>query len=207
MSQTARIYLAGKVPEDVARNAVRRDAKRPEKSKRPPPWMMNAYQRRSELQRLAWYRRAGNYAKGSDAGWANAIANLCRVMNGFVTEEMVVAEWAEYNLGPLPFDVVKDAVAHHSTRVWGTPKLFSAAHVGSLLEMTSVERAEARIEKIDACDETGAERKRRQDRERKARKRAAQAALAPKPETKAQMAERMGISRMELYRRIKAGEV
>ena len=133
------------------------------------------------------------------------VANLCRIIHGYVAEELVFAELTEYGIGPISFDVVADAVKHHAARAWGKPQLFSPAHVGSLLEMTSVERAEAGIEKIDAFDEPSAERKRRMDKERKAHKRAARAALAPKPETKKQMAKRLGISRTELYRRIKDG--
>lgn len=207
MSENARIFVVGKVSPETARQAVERDERRRRNALRLAPYMMNAYQRRAELQRLAQYRKAGDYALGSDAAWANVIANLCRVLHGYVAEELVFAEISHYGIGPMSFEVVADAVKHHGTKAWGKPSLFSPAHVGSLLELTSVERAEAGIEKIDACDESSADRKRRMDRQRKALKRAAKAALAPKPETKKQMADRLGISRTELYRRIKAGQL
>lgn len=168
---------------------------------------MNAYQRRTELQRLAQYRHRNNLAMGSDAGWANAVGNMCRVLNGHLTVEMLEEEWGAYGVPALAPEVVADAVKHLAGRAWGLPTLYAPAHVGSLLDLTSAERDEAGIVKIDACDETGDERRRRLDKERKAAKRAAKAALAPKPETKKQMALRLGISRMQLDRRIKAGKV
>lgn len=168
---------------------------------------MNAYQRRTELQALARYRYRNGLAMGSDAGWANAVGNMCRVLRGHLTVEMLLEEWGAYGVPALAQEVVEDAVKHLAGKAWGSPPLFAPAHVGSLLELTSAERSEAGITKIDACDENKAERRRRTDRERKASKRAAQAALAPKLETKKQMAERLGISRMQLDRWIKAGKV
>lgn len=207
MPESSRIYIAGKVSKRAARMAIERDAKRPGKGRRIEPWLMNAHQRRTELQALAQYRHRNGLAMGSDAGWANAVGNMCRVLRGHLTVEMVLEEWGAYGVPALAQEVVEDAVKHLAGKAWGAPTLYAPAHVGSLLDLTSVERAEAGITKIDACDESKVERRRRTDRERKASKRAAQAALAPKPETKKQMAARLGISRMQLDRWIKAGKV
>lgn len=144
---------------------------------------------------------------GSDAAWAHAVGNMLRVLNGHLTVKMLLEEWGAYGVPALSSEVVDDAVKHLAGRVWGAPTLYAPAHVGSILELTSAERDDVKITKMDACDEPADDRKARLDRERKSAKRAAKAALAPKPETKKEMALRLGISRMQLDRRIKAGKV
>lgn len=168
--------------------------------------MMNAYQRRTELQQLAQYRHAHDLAMGNEAGWASAVGNMLRVLHGNLTVEMLTDEWGAYGVPALAPGIVADAVKHISGRAWGAPELYAPDYVGSMLELTSIERAEAGISKIDAADEPGNIRRKRLDKERKAHKRAAEAALAPKPETKKQMALRLGISRMQLDRWIKTGK-
>src|SRR5690606_19055293 len=72
-------------------------------------------------------------------------------------------------------------------------------------KVTTAERGAADLVKIDAIDEPSADRKRRLDRERKRKGRAAQA--APKPPTKSQMAKALGISRPTLNAWIDAGKI
>lgn len=205
----ARAFDAEKMTRQQARQAIERDARRSAKSKRskPEPWQMNASQRRKELAILARYRIQNRLGLGEDAGWAHVIGNMIRVLFGQVSAETIHAEATAIGLPPLCADAVNDVAEQIGGRAWGRPKLYSPAHAGSLLSLTSVERGEAGIQKIEAADETIDERKRRLDRERKARKRAANAALRPAKKTKAELAREMGVSRRTLYRMIESGKV
>lgn len=205
----ARAYDAKKMTPDQARQAIERDARRSSKPRRPKPepWQMNASQRRKELAMLARYRTRNHLGLGEDAGWAHVIGNMLRVLMGQVTPESIQAEAQAYGLPPLSTDAVNDVAEQIGGRAWGRPKLYKPAHAGSLLSLTSVERSEAGIHKIEASDETIEERKRRLDRARKARQRAAKAALRPAKKTKVEMAKELGVSRRTLYRMMKNGKV
>jgi|GEM_PF-3059216 len=171
---------------------------------------MNAAQRRSDLNRLLHYRRKNGFAFGPEIGWVEVIANLVRVLNGTVTTEVVHEEAKRLGLGKIDQHLVADVVADISARAWGKYKLFSPRLAGAKLQVTSVERDEAGIIKLDAVDETKEERRRRVDRERKAEKRAAEATLRtqskPKSEIMAELAKELGISVSTLYRRLKKGD-
>tara|TARA_A100001391_G_scaffold52936_1_gene32314 strand:- start:3064 stop:3576 length:513 start_codon:yes stop_codon:yes gene_type:complete len=168
---------------------------------------MNASQRRKELKALARYRITNKLGLGEDAGWAHVIGNMLRVLMGQVTAATIQSEARAYGLPPLCSSAVDDVADQIGGRAWGTPKLYKPAHAGSLLSLTSIERSEAGIQKIEASDEDIEARRLRLDRERKARKRAAKAALAPRKKSKAELARELGVSRRTLYRMIESGKL
>lgn len=172
---------------------------------RTPGWKMNAYHRRGDLQRLALYRRQHALAMGPDIGWAFVIGNLCRILFDHVTAAMIQAEAETIGCGALDAPAVESAVQEIMGKAWGRYKLWAPEQAGVAVQMTSVEREESGVTKIEACDETGAERRKRQNREQMRRRRAATA--APKPASKSEMAKVLGVSTSTLYRMIRRGEV
>lgn len=203
---TARVFIAGKTPVAEARRAIRR-AHRPKTTrKRLAGWEMNARQRMRDLERLATYRRQHGPALGEPVAWAQVVANLVRVEHNTITADLVNERVQRLGLPALAPVIVAVAVREIGAKAWGQYKLYSAAEAGTLLAVTTIERAMAQIVKLDAIDEPAADRRRRLDRERKAEKRAAEAALAPR-KSKTLIAQLLGISRAELYRRLTAGEI
>jgi hypothetical protein len=201
----SRAYIAGKTPKAHARREMRRAHFRNYKPGRLEPWQMNAQQRRNELDRLARLRRRTGADLGPESGWAEVIGNLLRVRHGQVTVEDVHAEVAWLGLPKLNAQLVEDAVGHIARAAWGRYQLYSPKLAGDKLRLTSAERHEAGIQKIEAIDESRTERRRRLDRERKAERRAAKA--APSKPTKKQLAEMLKISRPTLNAWIAAGKV
>lgn len=172
---------------------------------RTPGWKMNAYHRRGDLQRLAMYRRDQRLAMGPDIGWAFVIGNMCRVLFDHVTAQMIQDEAESIGCGALDAPAVDSAVQEIMGKAWGRYALWGADKAGVAVQMTSVEREESGVTKIEACDETAEDRKKRQNKERMRRKRAAEA--AQRPPSKAEIAKQIGVSVRTLYRMIEAGEV
>lgn len=166
---------------------------------------MNAIQRRKDLSRLSYYRRKHGFSIGPEIGWVECIANMVRVRDGLVDSGGVQKEAKLLGLEKLDSGLVADVVKDISAKAWGKYPLYTTRMAGNKLEVTSVEREEAGILKIDAVDEPRKERQRRLDRERKAEKRAAEA--APKRLTKKAIADTLGISRPTLNKWIAEGKI
>lgn len=177
----------------------------PKRRERTPGWKMNAFHRRGDLQRLALYRRAEKLAMGPDLGWAFVIGNMCRVLFDHVTAAMIQEEADKIGCGALDAPAIDSAVQEIMGKAWGRYVLWSADKAGAAVQMTSVERDESGVTKMEAFDETVEARKKRQNKERMRRRRAAEA--APKPPSKADIAKEVGVSLRTLYRMIEAGEV
>lgn len=172
---------------------------------RVPGWKMNAFHRRGDLQRLAMYRRANRLAMGPDIGWAFVLGNMCRVLFDHVTARMIQEEAETIGCGALDAPAVEVAVQEIMGKAWGRYALWDAEKAGVAVQMSSVEREEAGVTKMEAFDERGAERRKRQNKERMRKRRAADA--APKPPSKAEIAKELGVSLSTLYRMIRKGEV
>lgn len=172
---------------------------------RTPGWKMNAYHRRGDLQKLATYRQANGLAMGPDMGWAFVIGNLCRVLFDHVTARMIQDEAESIGCGALDAPAIDSAVQEIMGKAWGRYKLWSAEQAGAAVQMTSVEREESGVTKIEAFDESGADRRKRQNKERMQRRRAADA--APKPMSRKELAKKLNVSIRTLYRMIDRGEV
>lgn len=177
----------------------------PRSRRRRTAWEMNAFTRRGDLQKLAVYRRANGFAMGPDTGWAFVIGNMCRVLHDHVTRQMIQEEAAIIGCGPLAAAAAEAAVQEIMGKAWGRYKLWNGDAAGTALEVTRPERSEAGLAKIEAMDESGAERRRRENKERMQRKRAGGAAL-PRV-TRRAMAEALNVSLRTLHRRLKSGEV
>lgn len=201
--------VARVVPKGAAEikvgNAVVGYTKPKTRNQRTPGWKMNAFHRRGDLQRLAIYRRKHHLAMGPDIGWAFVIGNLCRVLFDHVTAQMIQDEAAMIGCGALDAPAVEMAVKEIMGKAWRRYEIYTPDEAGTAVQMTSVEREEAGVTKIEAFDESGADRRKRHNRERMQRERAAKAAL--KPPSKAEIAESMGISTSTLYRMIRTGEL
>lgn len=170
------------------------------------PWKMNAFTRRTDLQALVAYCLSHDLALGPDGGWAMVIGNMCRVLYDHVTAEMIQQEAAAIGRPPISNSAAIGAVQEIMGHVWGNKyPLWTGDVVGAYIEVTIPVREEAGLQKIEAMEETGAERRRRENRERMRRKRAAEAAL-PKL-TKKELAANLGVSLRTLYRMIDRGEV
>jgi hypothetical protein len=167
------------------------------------PWQMNAYTRRSDLQRLVAYCQTNELALGPDGGWAMVIANMCRVLFDHVTPSMIQQEAALLGRPPLADQAVSGAVQEIMGKAWGRYRLWSGDVAGAYLEVTIPVRAEAGLQKIEAMEEEGKVRRRRENRERMQRKRAAEAALPRK--TQKTIAEELGVSVRTVQRMIRDG--
>lgn len=195
----SRIYIAGVTPERAAIRAARG----PKRAKL-DGWQLNAVVRRRELSRVAHYRRANAMAMGPDLGWAMVIGNLLRVLRGHVTEETLQAEAAAIGRPPIDAAAIDTAIQEIMGKAWGQYRLYTPAQAGSAIELTGPEREETGVTKIEAMDETGAARRRRQKREQMRSWRAARA--APKP-TKKDIADCLGISLSTLHRMLRRGDL
>lgn len=205
---TSRAFVIGKTPKSVARRETRwaHNQKFPKGTTKLDGWQMNAVQRYHDLDRLATHRRRHAPDLGDEQAWARIIANLCRVRDNQVSVSSVNITARRLHVGPLDQTIVNIVVRDISVMAWGNRyPLYTPEEAGKLLRVTKVEREAADLEKIDAIDEPGEERKRRLDRERKRRERELQAAA--KPPTKAEIAKALGISRPTLDAWIKAGKV
>lgn len=200
-------YLAGVTPEHVARTAARRAANQTRKTARLNGWQLSAELRLSEIRRLARLRLGTATPLGPESSWIECIANALRVRHGAVTVEMISAEAAGLRIGPFSADLLADAIEPVARTVWGRYKLYSPKLAGDKLQLTAGERERAGITRIAAIDESARERRRRHDKERKARQRAAEAALAGPKIKKAELARQLGISRPTLNAWIKQGRV
>lgn len=172
---------------------------------RMPGWKMNAYHRAGDLQRLAMYRRANGLAMGPDIGWAFVIGNMCRVLYDHVTAAMIQEQAGKIGCGALDAPAIDSAVQEIMGKAWGRYALWGADKAGVAVQMTSVEREESGVTKMEACDETGGDRRKRENREQMRRRRAANA--APKPASKEEIAKALGVSTSTLYRMIRRGDV
>jgi len=134
------------------------------KGQRARPWLkITAGQRFNELGRLVAYRREYGLAMGPASGWAIVLANLSECL-GVTSDCQTVDELRRrLRLPALDPDVVAPACKP------ADGKLLNQAYVGALLEVTSVEREDLRLLRIEAYDEPAADRRRRLDRERKRR--------------------------------------
>ena len=204
--RVSRIYIHGKTSRRAARSAARKAHNLNYRTGKLDGWQMNALQRRNELDRLARYRARLGTGFGPASGWIEVIANYLRVRNGQVTADEVRTEALRLGLTKLDPGLISDAVEHIAHAAWGRYKLFTPKLAGDKLRLTMVERDAAEIQKIEAFDETRADRRRRADRARKREKRAAEAALLPQKLTKKALSEALGVSRPTLDRWIKSGK-
>lgn len=202
-----RVFIAGVTPKNFALDAARKAANPGYKANRLNGWQLSAMLRLSEIKKLAALRLAASAPIGAESSWIECIANALKVRHGTINMEMIAAEAASLRLGALNDGVVADAVEHFAKEAWGRYKLYSPRLAGNKLQLTAVERERAGITRITAIDETPRERRRRQDKARKADKRAAEAALAAPKVTKKRMAESLGISRPTLDAWIEKGIV
>lgn len=193
-----RVFIAGVTPKSFARDAARKAANPAYKSNRLNGWQLSAVLRLSEINKLARVRLATSAPIGAESCWIECIANALKVRHGTISLEMIAAEAAGLRLGALTEGVVADVVEHFAKEAWGRYKLYPPRLVGNKLQLTADERERAGITRITAIDETPKQRRRRQDRARKADKRAAEAALAAPKVTKKKMAEGLGITRPTL---------
>lgn len=162
-----------------------------------------ARQRRNSLSRLVKYRVENGLALGSAAAWAHVLGNTLAALRQEVTTDAVAALAARLGLPPIDAETISGATAdiESTRRVWHGYRLRTAGQVGSMLELTSVEREECRITDISAVDESPGDRRRRLDRERKKADRAARAAQAGPRLTQVEMAKLEGISLSTWQRR------
>jgi predicted DNA-binding transcriptional regulator AlpA len=194
---SSRVFIAGVTPPAFARAAARKAANRNRAGKLSGP-QMSAVQRRSELRNLARLRLRSGGPLGPESGWIECIANALRVRNGTVSAEDIAAEVHRLRLPSFNADLVESAVTFIAKAAWGRYELYPPNLAGDKLQLTAAERIEAGIVRIAAIDESIDERRRRRDREYRSRKRAAEAALAPRKVTKRDMAQSLGISRPTL---------
>lgn len=177
----------------------------PRKRRRDPVWLLNAKARRRELNMICRYKQHHGLGMGPAGGWAFVIGNLCRVLYDFVTADSLQDEAGKIGRGRLDGSAVDAAVQEIMGKAWGRYRLFSGDQVGSLIELSSVEREESGVVKIAAMDEPTSVRRRRENKERMQMKRAAGAAL--RAISKTELARRLGVSRATLYRMIERGEI
>lgn len=130
-------------------------------------------QRLNELQRVVRYRRAYGLDAGPPIGWCVVLADLAAALKQEVNVTSVDDLCRRIGLPTIDPAVVA-GVAHHAEparRVWTQYRLLSAEAAGNLIELTSIEREECEIKRIDAADEPAHERKRRLAKERQRKKR------------------------------------
>lgn len=202
-----RAFVAGITPKNVALAAARKAAKPGYKSARLNGWQLSAVRRLAEIKKLAKLRLQSAEPIGAESSWIECIANALRVRHGAVTADMIVTTAAGLRLGPLNAELVADAADHIKKQVWGRYELYKPKLAGDKLRMTAAERDRAGITGIAAYDESPSESRRRKDRERKADKRAAKAALAAPKIKKVELALALGITRPTLNAWIAKGIV
>lgn len=149
-------------------------------SRLPKSWkMVMVKQRYNELARIVKYRRAYDLDPGPPIGWAVVLADLEAAFGREVNVASVRDLCRRLKL-PLIDDDVVAGVAHTAEmarRVWTSYRPITAASVGALLLVTTVEREECQLKRIDAIDEPSDARRRRLSKERMKRKRERDKAL------------------------------
>jgi hypothetical protein len=195
---SSRAYIAGVTPKNLALAAARKAANPRYKSARLNGWQLSAERRLSEIKRLARLRLKSAAPIGAESSWIECVANALRVRHGAVTADMITAAAVSLRVGPFNAELVADAVEHIAKAAWGRYRLYSPKLAGDKLQMTAAERDRAGITGIAARDESASELRRRKDRERKADKRAAAAALAAPKIKKVELALALGITRPTL---------
>ncbi|MER8455836.1 hypothetical protein NKH24_06815 [Mesorhizobium sp. M1300] len=146
----------------------------PEGFRRPLTWrQVMAWQRLNELARLSHYRAKHGLDAGPAIGWANVLANLSACLGEEVGNSSVEDLCRRMSLNKIDPDIVAGVTrdVEKARRVWSTYELLGAASTGALIHLTALERADLRIQRIDAWEEPAADRKRRLARERQRRKR------------------------------------
>lgn len=140
----------------------------------PKSWkLVMAKQRYNELARVVKYRHIYALDLGPPIGWAVVLADLEAAFGREVNVGSIDDLCRRLRLPLIDPDIVA-GVAHtaeRARRVWTDYRPINAASVGSLIALTSLERDECKIRRIDAADESSAERNRRLSRERMRRKR------------------------------------
>jgi hypothetical protein len=203
-----RLHVAGRYPPEQSLALVKAAYSRSARDKRKglEAWMIPAIERQHDLERVVRYRFSEGLAMGPDAGWALAIANLCRYMDGSISADSIRRMCAALGRPALDEGNVTAVVLEIGAKTYSRYRLQSARAVGSLIELTSVEREEIGIRMIDAVDEPARVRSNRLKREAMRRTRAAKAAAPRVSVEKEKPWESEGISRRTwYYRRRKDG--
>ncbi|MFC7396530.1 hypothetical protein ACFQU1_04915 [Chelatococcus sp. GCM10030263] len=150
------------------------------KSGTKPNWTeIAALQRLNELGRLVAFRIRRGDNIGNPDGWASVLADTAAALG----KEVDVASVNDLcrRIGLLDIDPAKILAAVHgretARRVWRGYRVMSPEAAGAAVELTTAERSELRIRRLDAWDEPAEERKRRIGREKKARQRRAKGAM------------------------------
>ncbi|WP_202306166.1 hypothetical protein [Mesorhizobium sp. L-8-10] len=144
--------------------------KEPGRLRKPLSWStVTVMQRKNELARLVQYRLHNGLDAGPPIGWAAVLANLSATLGDEVTVDSVADLCRRIGLPEIDAAIVAGLARdpEKARRVWTKYELLDAASTGALIEMTSVEREELEIKRIDAWDETADDRRRRLTRERK----------------------------------------
>lgn len=126
---------------------------------------MTAGQRFNELARLVTYRRQHGLDIGPVTGWALVLSNLTECLGSTADCYSVDKIRRRLRLPAINLDIIAACCYPAEGR------LMPQATVGDLLEVTSCERKDCRLLRIEACDESQADRKRRLARERQQRRR------------------------------------
>lgn len=126
---------------------------------------MTAGQRFNELARLVTYRRRYALDLGPATGWALVLSNLIECLGATADCYSVDQIRRRLRLPAIDLDIIAACCSPAEGR------LMPQATVGDLLEVTSLERQDCRLLRIEACDEPQADRKRRLARERQQRRR------------------------------------
>jgi hypothetical protein len=125
----------------------------------------------NELQRIVRYRRTYGLDAGPPIGWCVVLADLAAALKQEVNVLSVDSLCRRIGLPNIDPAIIA-GVAHHAEparRVWAQYRILGAEATGNLIELTSVERDECKIKRIDAADEPAHERRRRLARERQKR--------------------------------------
>ena len=161
---------------------------------------------RKALKRLFHYRKQRGQRLGTPGAWGHVAADIAAAIKGHnISGRDVegVCTVVGFSLDRVVYDQLA-VRASHARKSAGTDDLniLAAAAVGYLIELTAEERSALKITRIDAIDETAAQRKRRLERERKAAARAAAGAV-PRSQSKNVLApwKVLGISRSTYYAR------
>lgn len=126
---------------------------------------MTAGQRFNELARLVTYRRQYGLDLGPATGWALVLSNLVECLGTTADCYSVDQIRRRLRLPAIDLDIIAACCSPAEGR------LMPQATVGDLLEVSSCERQDCCLLRIEACDEPQVDRKRRLARERQQRRR------------------------------------
>jgi hypothetical protein len=155
-------------------SAVLGYVKQPSKGRQPVTWwQVMAWQRYNELGRLIKYRTVHKLDMGPPIGWAVTLANLAACLGREVDTPRLLELCYMLRLEPIEPAILAGVArdTEKARRVWSRYELLDAASTGELIQLTSAERGDLDIRRIDACDESAEDRKRRLTRERVRRNR------------------------------------